>query len=398
MAVSVVSSPPVSPFVLSPSYPTVIEVASTVYGGAGITQFRYVAEVTGLIDLGIKYTVPSDPFTDNGFFDVADLFKLLLILGENQWNGGSAGTDPITQISAPLQQENYVQWTFQVVIKEQYYNSGVFTTNTGPTLTFTASRGYTDKTDSEWFYANYMDLSALSSINNFLTYSGKHWQVLAIKAKDSSWTDTTTHPFLIINSIILDNAGGFINNYTESFTRDTLGYQGVVYLPLRRPGDTDRDDFGEIQIQVYTNSIASIGGGTLVLSYTIQKTVGDCQDEQLIMFQDRFLQWSFMSFNKYRRDTVNTEGQSAEATSGRFRYNVKSSDTLTMNTDFLPDETNELVRDLITTEKCFLVDPDDGSLEQVTVVPNTLRIQESTVDGLHQYQMSFRKSVDNFRP
>jgi hypothetical protein len=46
MAVTVASNPPVSPNVISASYPAIIELTSTVYGTANITQFRYVAEIS----------------------------------------------------------------------------------------------------------------------------------------------------------------------------------------------------------------------------------------------------------------------------------------------------------------------------------------------------------------
>lgn len=394
MAVSVVSSPPVSPFVLSASYPAIIEMSSTVWGGSGITQFRYVAEVSGLIALGTKYTVPSVAYSSTGYFDIKELAKLLLDLSAYQWNGGATGTVPITQLTSSLQQANYVQWSFQVVIKEQYYNAGVFTSNTGPTLTFVGARGWTDKADSEWSYANHCQLPKLSGITNFMTYSGTGWQVLAIKATDPNWTAVGTHPYLLIETAFNPSLGGI----SQNFIRDSGGYQGVVYYPLRRLGYTDDATFTGVTVKVYTAANALGSGKILVDTYTIEKTVDPCEDEYLVMFKDRFYQWSFLSFTKHRIDTVNTSPQSAESSIGRFRYNVKSSDTLTLNTDWLPDETNYLMRDLVVTDDCYLVDPDDGSLEKLTVEQNSLRVKTSLTDGLHQYQMQFRKSLDNFRP
>lgn len=398
MAVTVVSSPPVSPFVISTSYPAVIEMTSNIYGGAGITQFRYKAEVTAIVDLGVKYTVPSVATLSTGYFDVHDLFKLLLFLRPEEYDGGSFDGDPITQITAPLQQASFVQFSFQVVIKEQYFNSGVFTTNTGPTLTFVAARGYTDKTDSEWFYCNYNQLPELNETRKWMPLSGHAFQVLAVKSKDPSWNSTGVDPYIGIQ-LYVTNGGVEAIIETWFFTRDTVGYQGAVYVPLRHTGSTDQDDFEQIRVRVLTNpNNTSIGpGSTLVEEITLDKTVDLCEDEQVVMFQDRFLQWSFMSFSQYGFTTINTQPQSAEAIDGRFRYNVKSSDVLTLNTDWLDDLQNELMRDLIASEQTYLVSAVDGSLEKVTVVPNSLRLQESTVDGIHQYQMQFRKSLDNFK-
>ena len=396
MAVSVVSNPPVSPFVLSASYPAIIELSSNVYGTAGITQFRYVAEVTAVVDLGVKYTVPSEAFSSTGVFDVHELFKLMLLLDHGVWNGGSLGGDPITQITAPIQQGAFVQFSFQVVIKEQYYNSGVFTTNTGPTLLFTAGRGFTDKTDSEWFYCNFNQLPELNQTLTWMPYSGHAYQVIAMKVKDNSWTSAGAKPHFGIQ--VYSNPGNVLVGEWW-FLRDALGYQGAVYIPLLYPGNTDQSDFENLEIYGLISPSASVGAGTEeVERIFLNKTISLCENEVVVMFQDRFLQWSFMSFSKHSAKTINTQPQQAEALSGRFRYNVKSSDYLTLNTDWMDDLQNELMEDLIATEQTFLVDPDDGSLEKLTVVPNSLRVQTSEVDGLHQYQMQFRKSLDNFKP
>ena len=393
MAVSVVSNPPVSPFVLSASYPAVIEMSSTIYGTAGITQFRYVAEVTALIDLGTKTTVPSVASSSTGYFDVHELFKLLLLLRPEQWLGASFDGDPLTQITTPLQQASYVQWTFQVVIKEQYYNSGVFTTNVGPTLTFEAARGWTDLTDSEWNYTNYTEALGETKI---LPYSGFNiWQVYPIRSKDPNWPIVGSFPWCIIQAQANDT--GTIMA-TWGFLRDTLGFQGAVYVPMFFIGQSTDPGFLSVTYKVHVNTVNSAAGALLQDSYKIERSFEHCEDENMIMFQDRFFQWSFMPFTKYKYTAINTEPQRAEAIDGRFRYNVKSSDVLTLNTDWLDDLQNELMRDLLVSEQTFLVDNDDGSLEKVTVIPNSMRLRTHDVDGLHQYTMQFRKSLDNFKP
>lgn len=393
MAVSVVSSPPVSPFVLSASYPAIIELSSTSYGAANVTQFRYVAEVTALLDLGVKYTIPASAYVSDGFFDVHELFKLLLGIGANQWNGGATGTVPITQLATALQQDRYVNWSFQVVIKEQYYLSGVFTTNTGPTLQFSAGRGWTDKANSEWHYTNFPE--AFPGVYNILRYSGGYpWQVFPIRSRDSGWPSIGTRPYCVIQAVANDT--GTIMS-TMSFLRDTLGYQGCVYVPMYYAGLTTLPSLKSITFKVYVSTAIGLALN-LQDTYKIEKNYEYCGDQNMIMFRDRFFQWSFMSFNKNKYTSINSRPQQAEAVQGRFRYNVKSSDVLTLNTDWLDDNQNELMRDLLISEQTYLVNDADGSVEPVTVVPNSLRLQESEVEGIHQYQMQFRKSLDNFKP
>ena len=139
MAVTVVSNPLVSPNVISVSYPAIIELTSTIYGTANVTQFRYVAEVTASGSaIGSKYTVPVAPSASNGYFDVSELFKLALKLSHIEY---AASGDEITTITGPWRQLELPNVTFTVQIKEQYYLSGVFTTNAGSLLTLSPAVG-----------------------------------------------------------------------------------------------------------------------------------------------------------------------------------------------------------------------------------------------------------------
>ncbi len=397
MAVTVLSSPPQYPPTtnkISASYPCIVEVSSSVYGGAGITQHRFVADVTGLLNFGTKYTVVSSTPSD-GRFDFRDQFKSFLKLNQREWNN----TGDITQITSVIQTANFHFWTISVQLKEQYYNSGVFTEVTGPLLQFQAFRGFTDDATQLWLYGNWHRVNGLA---DFMPYSGRTFQVYPQQVYDRTWPDQSVEPWV---RIIVDAYPGPTNVLDQWFTRGSVGFQGVVYWPMFWPGVTDQDAFTHLRVRVYTSTTSS--GGTLREDFTIRRNVFNCEDEErLIMFQDRLYQWAFMSFNKKSRTTVNTEAQRAKQFTptndfipeGRYRYNVEASDTLTLNTDWMRDEQNPLLKDLIATEQAFLVNNTDGSLEQVTVVPNSLRLQTSRNDGMFQYQMQFRKSVDNFRP
>lgn len=397
MAVTVVSSPPQYPprsNTISCSHPVIVVVSSSVYGGPGITQHRFVAEVTGLLNFGTKYTVVY-AFPSEGRFDFRDQFKTFLRLNHRDWNN----TVDITQITSAIQQGNYLFWLFNVQLKEQYYNSGVFTEVTGPALQFYAGRGFTDDPTQLWLYGNWYRFNGLS---DFMPYSGRTYQVYPQQLYDTAWPDQSTEPWV---RLVVDAFPGSTNVLDQWMNRGSLGFQGGVYWPMYWPGVTDQDSFTHLRVRVWTSVTNS--GGTLQEDFTIRKNVFNCEDEEiLIMFQDRFHAWAFMSFNRKSWTTVNTQAQQAESFTprndffpeGRYRYNVEASDTLTLNTDWMREEQNPLVKDLIATEQAFLVSNTDGSLEQVTVVPNSLRLQKSRNEGMIQYQMQFRKSEDNFRP
>jgi len=391
MAVTVVSNPVLSPSLLSASYPAIIELSSDKYGTANITQFRYVAEVTALSVIGTKYTVPIDGVSSAGFFDVHELFKTILRLGHLKWGTIS----DITKMTTPGPQSEYVSRGFSVRVKEQYYDTGVFTENTGSLLNFIALRGWTDSVTQLWNYQNWYQLNGL---RNFMPFSGLQRIIYPHRTNDPSWNPDTTHEYLNIKLTYYNTVGSPLGAFDNWFDRTESNFSRCVYFPLYKSGVSTHSTFSYIKVEIYTGTGVGVGA-VLEETFYIDKNVETCvDDEQVVMFQDRLFQWAFMSFDKKQFTTINTRPQTAETGDGRIRYNVKSDDTVTLNTNWLADEQNDLIKDLVATEQCFLVDASDGSLEPVTVVPNSLRLQTSRNDGLHQYRISFRKSIDNFAP
>jgi hypothetical protein len=219
---------------------------------------------------------------------------------------------------------------------------------------------------------------------------------IAQRTEDPGFVATGTNPWMNIRLIFYDTAGGTKRRLTIGSTERWPRMTKSFICPLYASGHTDDADYSHVVVQVIT-SPTSGGAETLEETFSIYKNVNTCVDEEaVVMFRDRFFQWSFMSFIKKQNTTVNTRPQQAESIDGRFRYNVKADEVLTLNTDWMPDAVNEMFKDLVATEQCYLLAA-DGSLEALTVEPNSLRLQTSRNDGLHQYQMSFRKSIDNFR-
>jgi len=393
MAVSIISNPVVYPEVISCSFPQVIEMTSTIYGTANVTQFRYKAEINTSVAIATKYTVPTDPTASNGVFDLSEIFKLLLKLSHLEYGG----SDEITKITGPWNQAEATNVLFTVTIREQYYLSGVFTTNTAGSLTFQVGRGWTDRVngsgDPIWGVANWYKYNGLA---NFIPYSGNMRILYAQLTEDPDFVAKATNAYMKVELTWKYDTGVTITVDTYWVNRSALGQDKLVYVPLYKNLTSTLSNFGSVEVNIST--APTIGGAeTLEETLYFEKNLTTCVDEEaVIMFRDRFFSWSFMSFSKKQSTTVNTVNQQAESASGRFRYNVKSSDVLMLNTDWMQDAQNEMLKDLLATEQCYLMAA-DGSLEEVTVVPNSLRLQTSRNDGLHQYTMSFRKSVDNFR-
>jgi hypothetical protein len=387
MAVSIVSDPPISPTWTSVGDSFPVEVSSSVFGTPGVTQHRFRADVTALVNLGTRYTVVDNSAFPYGNFDFVDLFKTLLQSSEQEWGGAQ----DITQITVPTMAYAFELWGFQVVYSEEYYLNGVFTQGSGPTRTYISGRGYRDPGSFLWKYANWWQRNGLSK---FMPYTGQTYQVYPQRLEDAAWEPKTTHSWMNIQ--VDEIGGGPIANWW--FQRNVVGNQQVTYFPIYFPGTSDLDGFVGITVRIYLSTVSG-SGGILKETYSIERTVSECVDEEkLIMFKDSNYKWAFMSFTKKHRETINVDKkQDADSIiNGRYRYNVEASETLTLNTDWMNENQNELVRDMMVSEYFYLVNNSDGSLEPVVIVPNSLRLQTSRNDGLIQYQVSFKKSQDIF--
>jgi hypothetical protein len=387
MAVTIISKPSTT-LIISASYPMIFKMSSTVYGTAGVTQFRYRAKISGLGSIVNKYAVVEES-PSYGYIDVSDVIKAALNLSENA--EGTGGPLPaITTLSA---QDDYTKLNFVITIYEQYYLNGVFTENQASgTTTLQTMRGFTDHASKKIIYDNWYRLNGSP---DFMPYSGKSKIMYSVFTEDSTWTPSFIAPFVRVRVTFYFTYGNTVVDYWTEREVDPEA-EKIAWVPLYKSGSTDQDAFTHVIITV---GLASTEGGAVTVeeTYQINKTV-DCTEEgeRVVMFQDRLWNWSFLSFPKKYSKVLNSENELAEVGAGRFRYNVKGSETWALNTDFMADDQNPLIEDLFLTEKAFFVDSDTGALEEVTVVPNSLKIQDSYSDGLHQYGISFRKSVNNF--
>ena len=396
MAVTIISSPAFDPDrPNSVSYPFIIEMNSDEYGGAGITQHRFKAEVNGSVSygyIGDKYTVAYDD-AGNGRFDFQEMLSdVILVLDYKD----ETAEDDLTKITDPQGLRFDELDACTIVIKEQYYDNGVFTENVADISLFLYgfARGFTDDSNRWWYARNWYQFNGSE---RFEPYSGYLPYLYYIDTHNPNYDDVTTYPYLAIKVTTYPGAVDHI----WWILRDD--YYGGTYFPIYFPGETDQADFERVDIDITVNSTPAYGPGEQPQErFSIYRTVTPCEDEEkLIMFRNRFNAWSFMSFSLKSYTAINTENQKATRVDeaeppGRYRYNVEASDTLTLNTDWMTEEQNDLVRDLVETNLTFLVNS-DGSLTHCVLQQNSLTLKTRRNDELFKYSMRFRLSVDNFR-
>lgn len=391
MAVTIISQPPAGTGeYISGSYPFVFEL-STDKIGPTITQHAFYAIlfVDGAI-FGLKYTVATKEDGTGGKFDFSSLFKSLFELSEKV---DSTSLD-LPELAAPWRSDGPMHLPFGVTIAEQFYDNGVFTQIVEGTYSYEIVRGWTDRADNLGYITNYWQVYGLSEM---VPYSGHTRMGYMQRTDDPNWPTIAAAGYMRIQVFGYNKTGGGFIMGTWSVDRSLDRYERVVYVPLFHSGSTDQPEFDRTEVTFSTGASAS-GPWTEHERLVFKRTANLCVDEEVvIMFQDRFFQWSFFSFPKKHRVTINTSAPTADLIDGRAKYNLEASDTLALNTDWMNETQNELVRDLIQTEQAFIV-LSDGSLEKVTVVPNSITLRTSRNDNMIQYSMQFRRSLDNFIP
>lgn len=396
MALTIIQIP-IQTGTVSVSYPFIVKVQTTEYGTAGVSHFRFVAkiEIGGEVVM-TKKTVVDDVTAKTGKFDFSDTLKIFVEL--SRWARGEIGTKAITQITDKSQTASFDPVDVSIYFSQEYFNGSTFVSSTPIKQDFKIYRGFTTLPDSEVEFANWHDLTDMQRL---LFFSGKHWTVFPVNINKHDYPSKVAFPYLLVQErayFVNDPSPTLIAQYWMN--RNTI--DDVYYLPMKKEGVTDRDDFEALDFKFF---VSPTEGGSLTFAdeYRIYKTVFWCEDEEVVvMFRDRFFQWSFMSFAKKHRDIDNSTQQDAEApryaeNSGRYRYNVEVARTVDCNTDWLTEEQNELVQDLFASEDMYFVNIGDGSLDRCVIQESQVLYKTKRNDSLIQYRFSFKKSDNNFK-
>jgi hypothetical protein len=394
MAITVTTYPSVSPTIISASLPMLYTLRTDKFKAANVTNHRFKVTVS----VGALYTVTKYAAVEYydgatygyAYIDISDIVKQALTL--SILSHASAGS--LFAITAPIAQKEDEQISIQFAAAEEYYLSGVFTSNTwvGNPLTHLCRRGWTDLSNNVWSYDSWQNVNGLSF---FMPFSGMNPQVYPQKTADTSYPSTASEPWMNIKLTFRKKDGTTSGTFNNWIIRTAANYLDLVYFPIYKTGHTDTATFKQVEVEIWTGTTSG-NPLTMVESYTIERTVETCADDEvLIAFRDRLFKWSYVSFTKKSWTTVAAEAQNAESENGRFRYNVEASDIITANTDWMQDEQNDLIKDLIASEQIYLIDS-AGASERVNIIDSSIRLQNRRNEGLFQYQISFKKSLDNF--
>jgi hypothetical protein len=181
-------------------------------------------------------------------------------------------------------------------------------------------------------------------------------------------------------------------------------------------------------IQIYPGGRAygndPLAGGfplsiTGLKSYTIQLTGGNTNAKQIfsvdincipkwkgyfIKYKNKYGQFDFLSMMNMSRESFQTEQRvyqpqlgswnSAALSYDKFqtktqRYIVDSEETITMNSDWLDENWNQLLKQLLVSDELYYLDKIDQEWRPLTIVTSAIEFKTGVNDKLIQYTIQF---------
>ena len=89
----------------------------------------------------------------------------------------------------------------------------------------------------------------------------------------------------------------------------------------------------------------------------------------------------------YKANMLSTAGEYTISKHAKQTYNSKANETFTLNTDFLKEDFNSVIEELLQTEQCWILE----NSQTLPVIPKTASLQFKTSldDQLIQYSIDF---------
>jgi hypothetical protein len=124
-----------------------------------------------------------------------------------------------------------------------------------------------------------------------------------------------------------------------------------------------------------------------------------------IKWKNRFGQFDFLNFNLVSRESFNTDIRTFQRQIGSWgaktlsynnydsstqNYSADSTQTLTVNSDWLSEDYNEILKQLMVSDEIYWIyNESSGDLRPITIKTNTITFKTNVVDKLIQYSFDF---------
>lgn len=125
---------------------------------------------------------------------------------------------------------------------------------------------------------------------------------------------------------------------------------------------------------------------------------------QRILFKNRYGQFNYINLNEVSRQSFQTEKRTYQPQIGTWEgstftyqstdssvlnYISDSKQSLSANTNWLTENNNDIIKQLLVSDELYWVDSTNGIIRPVTIVTQNMTFKTGVVDKLIQYQFEF---------
>jgi hypothetical protein len=232
----------------------------------------------------------------------------------------------------------------------------------------------------------------------------------------SIWTGQPVSSNYIATGIIYSSSfAGEDNNIIIPITSSQESTECVYTFPISPlepdwPMDSNPDNIGNFEIFLVSGSTNYDGSNKIGNSLHFDLECTKKYPNVRIKWKNRFGQWDYFNFNLVSRETFNTERSRYQPQIGTWadrtltyndydsaiqNYITDSTLKLSVNTDYINEDYNEIFKQLMVSDEIYWV-YEEGSelnntekLKPLAIDSSTFNLKTGVVDKLIQYQFTF---------
>jgi len=232
----------------------------------------------------------------------------------------------------------------------------------------------------------------------------------------SIWTGQPVNQSYIAMGIVYSSSfAGEDNNIIVPVTQSNESTQCVYTFPISPlepdwPLDSDPNNIGNFEIFLVSGSTNYDGSNKIGNSLHFDLECTKKYPNVRIKWKNRFGQWDYFNFNLVSRETFNTERSKYQPQIGTWasrtltyndydsaiqNYITDSTLKLSVNTDYVNEDYNEIFKQLMVSDEIYWV-YEEGSelnntekLKPLAIDNTSFNLKTGVVDKLIQYQFTF---------
>ena len=204
---------------------------------------------------------------------------------------------------------------------------------------------------------------------------------------------------IIADEVLISGSNGQTQSYPLTYSSNTSA--SIESFPIGL-GESDM----EISSSVEEYSVVARNGGEPLGTPILFQT--ECKKKYpnvRIQWKNRFGQFDYLNFNLVSREGFSTDIRTFQRQIGSWssptlsynnydsatqNYATDSTQTLTVNSDWLSEDYNEILKQLLVSDEIYWIyNESTGDLRPITIQTNSIQFKTNVVDKLIQYSFDF---------